>query len=246
MKKNSADMQFFDHLEALRWCLIKSAIAIVLFAIPCGIFWKEILDAVMIYPLRHTDPHPKLIFTTPAESVILSVKIALTCGLIISAPVVFYQLWKFVSPGLYKNEKKIILPAVISSTLFFLMGISFCYLTFPILMNFFVSFAGNRLDPMFKVNDYFGFLLKLSLSFGIVFELPVVSFILARMGLLTARFLIKHLRYAIIIIFIVAAVLTPPDVVSQCLLAAPLFVLYGLSILIAAIVNRSSRRKAEE
>jgi len=243
VKKKSADMQFFDHLEALRWCVIKSAVAIVVFAIPCGIFWKEILDIVMIYPLRLTDPHPKLIFTTPAESVILSFQIALACGLIAAAPVVFYQLWRFISPGLYKNEKKLILPTVFASTFFFLLGISFCYFTFPILMNFFVKYAGNRIDPMFKVNDYFGFLLKLSLSFGLVFELPVVTFVLSRMGILTARFLIKNLRYAIVIIFIVAAVLTPPDVVSQCLLAAPLFVLYGLSILVAAVVTRNKRRK---
>lgn len=243
MKKNPAEMQFFDHLEELRWRVVKCAIAIVLCAIPAGIYWKEILDIVMIYPLRFTDPRPKLIFTTPAESVILSFQIAVSAGLIAAAPVVFFQIWRFVSPGLYKNEKRMVLPTVIASTVFFLLGILFCYFSFPILMNFLVSFAGNRIDPMFKVNDYFGFLLKLSLSFGLVFELPVVTYVLSRMGLLTAGFLIKNMRYAIVIIFIVAAVLTPPDVVSQCLLAAPLLVLYGLSIAVAAVVNRSGRRK---
>jgi len=243
VKKNPAEMQFFDHLEELRWRVVKCAIAIVLCAIPAGIYWKEILDIVMIYPLRFTDPRPKLIFTTPAESVILSFQIAVSAGLIAAAPVVFFQIWRFVSPGLYKNEKRMVLPTVIASTVFFLLGILFCYFSFPILMNFLVSFAGNRIDPMFKVNDYFGFLLKLSLSFGLVFELPVVTYVLSRMGLLTAGFLIKNMRYAIVIIFIVAAVLTPPDVVSQCLLAAPLLVLYGLSIAVAAVVNRSGRRK---
>lgn len=243
MKKNPADMQFFDHLEELRWRVIKSAIAIVIFAIPCGIYWKEILDIVMIYPLRYIEPKPKLIFTAPAEIVMLSFQIAVAGGLIAAAPVVFFQLWRFVSPGLYKNERRMILPVVIFSTFFFLLGILFCYFTFPILMKFLVTYAGNRIDPLFKVNDYFGFLLKLSLSFGIVFELPVVSFVLARVGVLTAGFLIKQFRYAIIIIFVVAAILTPPDVVSQCILAAPLLILYGLSILVAAVVTRGNKKR---
>jgi sec-independent protein translocase protein TatC len=243
VKKNPADMQFFDHLEELRWRVIKSAIAIALFAIPCGIYWKEILDIVMIYPLREIEPKPKLIFTAPAEIVMLSFQIAISGGLIAAAPVVFFQLWRFVSPGLYKNERRMILPVVVFSTLFFLLGILFCYFTFPLLMKFLVTYAGNRIDPMFKINDYFGFLLKLSLSFGIVFELPVVSFVLARVGVLTAGFLIKHFRYAVIIIFIVAAILTPPDVVSQCILAAPLLLLYGLSILVAAVVTRGNKKR---
>ncbi len=198
----------------------------------------------MIYPLRYTNPRPKLIFTTPAESVILSFQIAIFFGFIAAAPVVFYQIWRFISPGLYKNEKRLVLPTVIASTFFFLLGIFFCYFTFPIVMNFLVSFAGNRLDPMFKANDYFSFLLKLSLSFGAVFELPVISFVLARLGILTAGFLIKHIRYAIIIIFILAAILTPPDVFSQCLLAAPLLVLYGISILVAAVASKKKKKEA--
>lgn len=236
-------MQFFDHLEELRWRVIKSAIAIIIFAIPAGIFWKEIIDLVMIYPLRYTNPRPKLIFTTPAESVILSFQIAIFFGFIAAAPVVFYQIWRFISPGLYKNEKRLVLPTVIASTFFFLLGIFFCYFTFPVVMNFLVSFAGNRLDPMFKANEYFSFLLKLSLSFGIVFELPVVSFVLARLGILTAGFLIKNMRYAIIIIFILAAILTPPDIFSQGLLAAPLLALYGISILVAAVASKKKKKE---
>jgi sec-independent protein translocase protein TatC len=243
VKTPLGEMQFFDHLEELRWRVIKSAIAIVVCCIPCGIYWKEIFDIVMIYPLRFTNPHPKLIFTTPSESVMLSFQITIAGGLIAAAPVVFYQLWKFVSPGLYKKEKRMILPAVIASSFFFITGILFCYFTFPLVMNFLISFAGNRIDPMFKVNDYFGFLLKLSLSFGLVFELPVISFVLARLGILTAGFLVKHIRYAIVIIFIVAAVLTPPDVFSQVLLATPLLLLYGLSILVAAVASKKNKKE---
>lgn len=245
MKTPFGEMQFFDHLEELRWRIIKSVIAIIICCIPCGIFWKELFDIVMIYPLRFTNPHPKLIFTTPAEGVAISFQITIAGGLIASAPIVFYQLWRFVSPGLYKKEKKMVLPMVFASSFFFLVGVLFCYFTFPLVMNFLVSFAGNRIDPMFKVNDYFGFLLKLSLSFGVVFELPVISFVLAKLGILTAGFLIKYVRYAIVIIFIVAAILTPPDVFSQILLAIPLLILYGLSILVAAIASKKNKREKE-
>lgn len=238
---DKAEMSFLDHLEELRWRLIKAAVAVAVCAIPCGIFWQKILNWALIYPLRHTSPRPKLIYTNPSESVILSVKIAVAGGIIAASPVVFYQLWRFISPGLYKNEKKIILPAVFASTIFFIGGISFCYWTFPILLRFLTAYAGTMIDPMFKIDEYFGFLLKLSVSFGVVFELPVISFVLARMGILTASFLIDKIRYAIVAIFIVAAVLTPPDVVSQTMLAAPLLLLYGISIVVAAVASRRKR-----
>jgi sec-independent protein translocase protein TatC len=192
----------------------------------------------MIYPLRQTSPRPKLIYTHPSESIILSLKIAFAGGLIAASPVVFYQLWRFISPGLYRNEKRVILPAVFASTVFFIGGISFSYYTFPIVLKFLTAFAGTRLDPMFKVGEYFGFLLKISISFGIVFELPVISFVLARMGILTPGFLLKNFRYAIVVIFLMAAILTPPDIISQLMLAGPLLLLYGVSIAVAAVASR--------
>ena len=231
-------MSFLDHLEELRWRLIKMALAVVLCSIPCGIFWKRLFDIVMIYPLRFADPKPHLIFTSPVESVVVSFKIALGGGVILAAPVVFYQIWRFFAPGLYAKEKKIVLPTVFISSIAFIAGILFCYSTLPLVFRFLTSYAAYRLDPYFKVNDYFGFLLKLSLAFGAVFELPVVSFVLARLGILTPAFLIKHSRIAIVIIFVVAAVLSPPDVFSMTVLAVPLLLLYGLSILVARLAGR--------
>lgn len=242
MTESQGEMSFLDHLEELRWRLIKAAVAIAVCAIPSGIFWQKILDVVMIYPLRFTSPKPKLIYTNPSESVILSFKIAFAGGLIAASPIVFFQLWRFISPGLYRNEKQVILPAAFASTIFFIGGISFSYYTFPIVLKFLTSYAGSRLDPMFKVGEYFGFLLKISLSFGIVFELPVISFVLARMGVLTPGFLLKHFRYALVVIFLLAAILTPPDVISQLMLAGPLLLLYGISIIVAAL---AARRKKE-
>jgi sec-independent protein translocase protein TatC len=236
---NKDEMSFLDHLEELRWRLIKAAIAVAICAIPCGIFWQKIFDVVMIYPLRFTSPKPKLIYTNPSESVILSLKIAVAGGLIAASPVVFYQLWRFISPGLYRNEKKVILPAVFASTFFFIGGIAFSYYTFPIVLKFLTSYAGNQLDAMFKVGEYFGFLLKISMSFGVVFNLPVISFVLARMGILTPGFLVKNFRYALVAVFILAAILTPPDIISQLMLAGPLLVLYAVSIVVAAMASRS-------
>ena len=238
MTDEKGEMSFLDHLEELRWRLIKAAVAVGVCAVPSGIFWKKIIDFVMIYPLRYASPKPELIYTNPSESVIISFKIAFAGGLIAASPVVFYQLWRFISPGLYRNEKRIILPAVFASTIFFIGGIAFSYYTFPILLRFLTAYGGSRLSPMFRIDEYFGFLLKISLAFGAVFELPVISFVLARMGVLTPGFLINKFRYAIVAIFILAAILTPPDVISQLMLAGPLLLLYGISIIVAAMASR--------
>jgi sec-independent protein translocase protein TatC len=231
-------MSFFDHLEELRWRIVKIALALVVCSIPCGIFWKKIFDVVMVYPLRFANPKPHLIITSPVESVMVSVQIALGAGAVLAAPVIFYQLWKFIAPGLFPKEKRTILPAVVASSVAFVCGIAFCYLLLPFLLRVLTNYSGTLLDPYFKVNDYFGFLLKLSLAFGVIFELPVVSYVLARMGILSSGFLVRHARIAIVIIFVVAAILTPPDVFSQLALALPLLALYGLSIFVARIAGR--------
>lgn len=235
--KQTAEMTFLDHLEELRWRLVKCALAILAFAIPCGIFWKFILEHILLYPLRFSNPKPRLIYTDPTETVILSFHIAIAGGILFATPVIFYQIWKFVSPGLYKKERLLIIPSVIASCFCFLTGALFCYFTLPLVFRFLTSYAGNTIDPLFKVKDYMTFFIKLALAFGFVFELPVISFILTKTGVITHKFLIRQFRYAIVIIFIVAAILTPPDVLSQLLLGIPLLALYGISILIAFLVR---------
>lgn len=240
MSSPADGMPFLEHLEELRWRIIKSMIAIVAAAIPCGIFWQRIFDVVMVYPLRFADPKPRLIVTSPVEAVMLSIKIAIAGGIIFAIPVVFYQIWRFVAPGLYKKEKVVILPTVIVSSISFLIGIGFCYMLLPYVVRFLARFAEGRMDAMFKMNEYLSFLIKLSLAFGIVFELPVISFVLTKIGILTPGFLISKFRYAIVIIFVLAAILTPPDILSQSLLAAPLLVLYGVSILVSFLVQEKN------
>ncbi len=237
MAKSTNELSFLSHLEELRWRIIKCFIAVIICAIPCGIYWKKIFDVIMIIPLRLANPTPRLIYTNPTEAIILSIKIAIVCGIILAAPIVFYQIWRFISPGLYKNEKVLVLPLVFASTIFFLLGISFSYVSVPFVISFLAKFAEGKMDAFYKAQEYLGFLIKLGLAFGIVFELPVLSFILTKAGLIGPSFLIKNFKYALVLIFVIAALLTPPDIISQMLLAVPLLVLYGISILVSFFVR---------
>ncbi|MDR2577369.1 MAG: twin-arginine translocase subunit TatC [Chitinispirillales bacterium] len=235
-------MSLVDHLEEVRWVVIRSGCAVIVCAIPCGIFWRRIFNLVAIWPLRMSDPAPQIIYTSPIEAVTLSIKIALTGGVLLASPLIFQQFWSFISPGLYKKERAVILPAAFASTICFLAGVTFCYFMLPMLLKFLTDFAAGQIDPLFKVDEYFGFLIKISLAFGLAFQLPVVVFILSMMGAINHRFMIRHVRHAIVGIFIIAAILTPPDVLSQMLLALPLLALYGLSTLIALLVGRKAKK----
>jgi sec-independent protein translocase protein TatC len=231
-------MPLVDHIEELRWTLIRCGCAVILCAVPCGVYWRRIFDFAALWPLRLSDPAPKIIYTAPAEAVMLSVKIALACGAVAASPFIFWQVWRFVSPGLYKNERAVILPAVAASTLCFLAGIAFCYCVLPTVLKFLTGFSQGQIDPYFRIDEYISFLMKMCLAFGAAFELPVAAFVLSKMGVIDHKFLIRYFRYAVVAIFIAAALLTPPDVLSQIFLAMPLLVLYALSILIAFLARR--------
>lgn len=240
-KKDKQDaregMNFLDHLEELRGRLIKSCVAVIVCAIPCFVFWHEIFNFLLVYPLRFAHPKPAIIYTAPAEAVMLSFKIAFVCGLIVSIPFLFYQIWAFVAPGLYGKEKKIVLPVVVSSTLSFFLGLTFAYFMLPWMIKVLTNWGGSAMQPYFKANEYISFMLKLSIACGIVFEMPVVSWVLTRMGLLTPKFLVSKLRHATVLVFIVAAVITPPDALSMMFLALPLMAIYGVSILVSFLTQ---------
>ncbi|GBU21800.1 preprotein translocase subunit TatC [Fibrobacteres bacterium R8-0-B4] len=221
-------MSVVDHLEALRWALVRCVCAVVVCAIPCGVYWRRIFDFAAVRPLILGGAAAKLIYTAPAEAVTLSLKVALIGGAVAASPYLFWEAWRFVSPGLYKKEKAVVLPAALASTVFFLLGVAFCYSILPTVLSFLTGFAVGQIDPYFKIDEYLSFLTSMCLAFGLAFELPVAAFVLAKMGVIDRRFLIRHARYAVVAIFIAAAVLTPPDVLSQVLLALPLLALYGL------------------
>lgn len=233
-------MTLIDHLEELRSVIIRCGFALVLCAVPCGFFWKRIFDLLTAYPLKLSDPLPTIIYTTPAEAVMLSIKIALYGGLLFASPFIFLQMWKFISPGLYKNEKRVIIPAAFASTFCFLSGVAFSSFLLPMMLKFLTGFGAGLLDPYFKAGEYLGFIMRICLAFGIAFQLPVVAFVLAKMGAITHKTLLRYARHAIVGIFILAAILTPPDVLSQVLLALPLLVLYGISIFICYIFGKKN------
>ena len=232
-------MGLLDHLGELRTRMVRSCIAVGLGFLACWAVVDPLFD-ILVNPLLAVLPKGShAIYTTLPEGFFTRVYIAFVAGVFVASPVVFYQIWSFISPGLYEEEKRYVIPIAILSALFFASGGAFCYfIVFPYAFSFFVSFATQEIVAMPKVSDYLSFVLKLVLAFGLVFEMPLFAFFLARMGLVTAAAMRKVRRYAILVIFIVAAILTPPDVVSQLLMACPMLILYEVSIWVAAAAGR--------
>ncbi|MBL0686345.1 MAG: twin-arginine translocase subunit TatC [Sulfurospirillum sp.] len=206
--------------------------------------WETIL-AWMILPLENVLPSgSEVIFTKLQEPFFTALKVTFFSAFIITLPIIFWQFWKFVAPGLYENEKKLVIPFVIVATFMFLMGAAFCYyVVIPLGFDFLVNFGAKLFKALPSIGEYVGFFTKLLFGFGLAFELPVITFFFAKLGLVTDKSLINFFRYAIIIIFLVAALLTPPDLLTQFLMAGPLIVLYGVSIIVARIVNPEDNDK---
>ena len=240
--KNDEKQPFLSHLEELRKRLIASAIAVgVGFAI--SYIFSERLFQILITPLKARMPEgDRLIFTNLPEMFLTYLKTALISGILLVSPFIFYQLWMFIAPGLYQHEKRYVVPFVLFSTILFVGGALFGYfIVFPFGFKFFLGFANEYIQALPSVKQYFSFAIKLLFAFGMIFELPVVVFFLAKMGLVTPEFLRQKRKYAILLTFIAGAVLTPPDVITQLMMAGPLIFLYEISIIIARM---AAKRKA--
>ncbi|HUH66912.1 MAG TPA: twin-arginine translocase subunit TatC [Syntrophales bacterium] len=241
-------MPFTSHLEELRKRIVRILIAA---AIGFGACWyfKEWLFQVITRPLYQVlPPNSYMIYTSLPEAFFNYMKICFYASLFLTSPYILYQVWKFVSPGLYRSEKKYMLPFVIASTILFICGILFgYYLALPPAFSFFVEFSSDFLKPMFTLREYLSLSLKLLLAFGVSFELPVVIFFLAKMGVVTSKMLSKNRRYAILLIFIAAAILTPsPDAFTQIVMAVPLIGLYEIGILVARLAEKKRPREEEK
>jgi len=238
-KPDEKVMPFLDHLDELRSRLLKAIGFIFVATLGCYFFSHDIMTFL-------TRPFPdKLIFLAPTESFIVHIKISLFAGIIISLPVIFYQLWQFVVPGLLEKEKRFVPLIVLFSTFFFLMGAAFCYYVIvPFGLKFLLGWQTDNLIPSITIREYLKFVTTLVLVFGIVFELPLLSFFLTKMDILKPHYLSKNRRYGVVSIFIVAAILTPPDIVTQLLLAGPLLLLYEVSIIVSKMVYK--KKKADE
>jgi len=228
-------MSFLEHLDELRKRLIACVYALIAGCLVGFVFVGRIQEFIML-PLWQLMPDgTKLMYTAPTEGFMLMMKIGALAGLFVALPFIIFQLWLFIAPGLYANEKRFAVPFVLLGTVFFLAGAAFShYVAFPYTWRFFLGFETQYLEFRPKISDVFSLWVKMLLAFGVIFQMPTIVFFLARMGLVTAGFLLKHTKYAVLIIFILGAVLSPgTDVVSQALMAGPMIVLYGFSIGIA-------------
>ena len=235
------------HIADLRKRLTISTITVVVMFFACFSFYEPILEWMMA-PVKHALPAgTSMIAVEIQETFFTAMKVAFFAGFIISLPVIFWQLWLFLAPGLYDHEKKLVVPFVFFATLMFLLGASFAYyIVVPIGFDFLIAFGNSVVSVLPSIGKYVGFFTKLLIGFGIAFELPVITFFLAKIGIVNDQMLKDFFRYAVVLIFIVAAVLTPPDVISQVLMAAPLLILYGVSIYIAKVFNPAQKEEEEE
>jgi sec-independent protein translocase protein TatC len=233
-KQDPYSMSFVDHLEELRWRLFKAILAVVIMAL-IAFYFSDRLFKFLIVPLGDI----KLYVTEVTGSFYAYLKVSFFAGIFGALPLVFYQLWMFISPGLYKQEKKVVIPLVVVSSLLFLTGAVFCYLVvLPLALKFLIGFSGDILSPIITVGSYISFSGLLLIAFGFAFELPILAYFLGRVGLISSRFLARGRRYAVVIILIVGAIMTPPDVFTQVLLAIPLYLLYEVSILVVRITGK--------
>jgi len=234
-------MSFLEHLDDLRGVLLHSLVAFLIPSMVCWFFSGRLVD-FLIADLGGR----QLNFFAPSEAFMVRMRISFVSGLIIASPYIIYRVWSFVAPALFSKERRKVLPVAIASTVLFYTGVVFCYLVLiPVIMHFFLGFGTAKMKPVISVGAYFTMVARMCFTFGAVFQLPIVVLLLSALGLITPRLLLNQWRWAVVLIFVVAAVLTPPDPVSQVFMALPLLLLYIGSVLVAYVVVRKKRTASE-
>lgn len=241
------EMGLLEHLAELRSRLVRACLwAAVGFGV-CWFYVDPLFD-ILVDPLLKVLPdgaHAQ--YTTLPEAFFARVRVAFIAGLFLASPAIFYQIWAFVAPGLYDEEKRYIIPVAFLSALFFIAGGCFCYfIVFPYAFQFFIGYSSPEIVITPKISDYLSFVLKLLIAFGLIFEMPIFTLFLARLGIISAELMRRFRKYAIVAIFILAAILTPPDVLSQLLMAGPMLLLYEVSIGVAWIFKRKKKEGEED
>jgi sec-independent protein translocase protein TatC len=250
MVQDDRTMPLTGHLEELRWRIIKALSAVGVSFFPAYVF-ANALFAFLQQPLQEaTSGQPPLVIGTGVtEAFFTKLKVSFIAAIFLASPVVFYQIWQFVAPGLYQHEKRYVWPFVFFGSFFFVLGAGFCYsIVLPVGYAFFLQeYKSIDIQPTLRISEYLSFTARMLLAFGITFELPILAFFFARVGLITHKTLLGFFRYAVVFIFILAAMLTPgPDVASQLLLAGPLLLLYSLSIGVAYVFGKKETAHEEE
>ena len=249
--ENINQSSFIGHLVELRSRLVKSIIYLFIFFIICYFFAEDIYSFLVVpyaEAVKDDEVNRRLIFTALHETFITYLKVAFFTAMFVSSPIILTQIWKFIAPGLYKNEKRALLPYLIATpTLFLLGGMLVYYLVMPLAIKFFLTFetsaqvSGLPIQLEAKVNEYLSLIMRLIFAFGISFQLPVLLSLLARVGFIDSEYLKKRRKYVIVIIFVAAAILTPPDPITQIGLGIPLLILYELSILSVKIIEKKKK-----
>jgi sec-independent protein translocase protein TatC len=245
-KNSTGEMPFLDHLEELRWRIIWSLGAIVVgLVLGFVIVTKFELLRHLQAPIEPFLSGHKLVYTHPGDTFSITLSAAFVVGMVIASPVLIYQVWAFLSPALYRHEKKVVIPVIGGAVVLFVAGVSLAYFfVLPMTLRFLMNFQVSSLEPMITASDYFGFVTVLALTFGAAFELPILILALAALGLVTPKFLAGFRRYAFVLTFALSAIVTPGDFVGTTLaLMVPLYLLYELSVLLAAVIFRK-RQKA--
>lgn len=240
--RKNQEMSFLDHLDELRKSLFRALIGLALATVALY-FVTPWIQELLIAPFIAREG-AKLSLLTPTEGFVVSLKISLVAGLFVSAPWIFYQLWLFVAPGLFENERKMVLPVVFFSSFNFLLGAAFAWFVLPYATRFFLGFSTQTVENLWSLGKYLDFILRMFLAFGIVFELPILIYFLARFGIVTPSLLRKYRRHAYILVLIAASIITPPDVFTQIILALPMVILYEISILLAVGARKAHLRKS--
>jgi len=231
-------MTFLDHLEELRKRIFYSLIVLCVAAVVGFFISQRVLDLL-------TRSVPNFVFLAPAEAFVVHLKVALVTGLFLASPVIFYQFWRFVRPALQRHEVKYLASAVVVSSLLFVAGVAFAHLVVvPVAMKFLLSFQSPKLQAMLSIGEYVGTVGTFLLACGVIFQLPVMMFFLTKLGVVTPKLLMRNQRIAFVLVFVVAAVLSPPDVFSQTLMAVPLVVLFELGVL-ASFLAKPRGKKAD-
>jgi len=246
LKINEKEMPFLEHLEEFRNRIIKAIIGVIIGAVICLVFSKQLLN-VLLWPTTRVDMPIDIQVLKVQGMFIVTLEIAFFGGILVSLPFLLYQAWMFIAPGLYRTEKRYVPRVLISATLLFLVGVAFAYfLIFPFALEFFLGLAPEMVQTNIAIDFYISFIIRLLLIFGVVFQLPIMSYFLSKMGIISPVFMRKYRRHSIVVIFVMAALFTPPDPFTQVMLAIPLILLYEISIYISYLVHKSKKNKDKD
>jgi sec-independent protein translocase protein TatC len=239
-ESDEKEMSFLDHLEELRWRVVRAVLGLLVGVVICGIFADRLVNDVIVRPSQTITPPLKLINTVPYGQITFYMMVVIVAGLILSSPWILYQMWKFIQPGLLPKERKYISGIVTYTSLCFLSGVAFAYFVMlPYMLQFFTTFGSPGIENMISISEYMSFVLQLILLSGLIFELPMVAYFLARFGIVTPAFMRHYRRHSIVGILFIAAVVTPTtDPFTMTVFALPMLLLYEISILVAGVAQR--------